>query len=59
MEGGFCCSSKNCIVRSLYSFTWSHEEERVTCSCERLIDWLMEELEIGAMIVDYDGSDKE
>ncbi len=38
---------------------WSHEEGEIVNSWERLIDWLMEELEIGAMLVDYDGTDKE
>jgi cell wall assembly regulator SMI1 len=38
---------------------WNHEEGEVTSSWKRLIDWLMEELEIWAMLVNYDGSDKE
>lgn len=38
---------------------WSHEEGEITDSWERLIDWLMEELEIGEMLVNYDGTDKE
>lgn len=38
---------------------WSHEEGEVINSWKRLIDWMMEELEIGAMIVNYDGTDKE
>jgi cell wall assembly regulator SMI1 len=38
---------------------WNHEEGEVTSSWKRLIDWLMEELELGAMLVNYDGTDKE
>ena len=38
---------------------WNHEEGEITDSWERLIDWLMEELEIGEMLVNYDGTDKE
>lgn len=38
---------------------WSHEEGEISSSWKRLIDWLMEELEIGAMLVNYDGTDKE
>jgi cell wall assembly regulator SMI1 len=38
---------------------WSHEEGEISSSWERLIDWFMEELDIGAMLVNYDGTDKE
>lgn len=36
---------------------WDHETGEVADMWRRLIDWLMEELEIGAMLVDYDGND--
>ncbi|MBX4262261.1 SMI1/KNR4 family protein [Clostridium estertheticum] len=38
---------------------WSHETGEITESWERLIDWLMSELEIGASLTNYDGSDKD
>ncbi|MBP2661402.1 MAG: hypothetical protein H6Q69_4434 [Firmicutes bacterium] len=38
---------------------WSHEDGDISNRWRRLIDWLMEELEIGAMLVSYDGSDKD
>ena len=38
---------------------WSHEGGEITNSWKQLIDWLMEELEIGEMLVNYDGTDKE
>lgn len=38
---------------------WNHEEGEITNSWETLIDWLMEELEMGAMLVNYDGTNKE
>lgn len=37
---------------------WSHESGEVSSQWKRLIDWLMEEMEIGSMLVDYDGNDK-
>jgi len=37
----------------------SHEEGKIVNRWQRLIDWMMEELEIGAMIVNYDSTDKE
>lgn len=38
---------------------WSHEEAEVSNRWDRLIDWLMDELEIGSMLVNYDGSEKD
>lgn len=37
----------------------NHEDGEVSNRWESLIEWLMEELEIGAMLVNYDGSDKD
>ncbi len=37
---------------------WSHEEGEVVEAWDKLIDWLMDEMEIGAMITNYDGTDK-
>jgi len=36
---------------------WSHETGLVSMRWGNLIDWLMDELEIGAMLVDYDGNE--
>lgn len=38
---------------------WNHEDGDISNRWKRLIDWLMEELEIGAMLVNYDGTDKD
>jgi len=38
---------------------WSHEKGELSNRWGRLIDWLMEELEIGSMLVNYDGTDKD
>ncbi len=38
---------------------WDHEIGEVSSKWEGLVDWLMEELEMGALHVNYNGSDKE
>ena len=37
---------------------WSHESGEISRTWESLIEWLTEELEEGAMTVDYNGDDK-
>lgn len=38
---------------------WNHESGNISSRWKRLIDWLMEEMEIGSMLVDYNGNDKD
>jgi hypothetical protein len=38
---------------------WSHETGRVTRRWTKLVKWLMDEMDSGAMLIDYDGKEKE
>lgn len=38
---------------------WNQEEEEIVESWNTLSEWLMEEMEIGKLLINYDGSDKE
>ena len=54
-----CIDLNNSDIDEAKIAKWSHEEGEVVESWDKLIDWLMEEMDIGAMITNYDGTDKE
>ena len=54
-----CIDLNNSNINEARIVKWSHEEGKVVESWDKLIDWLMDEMEIGAMITNYDGTDKE
>ncbi len=52
-----CLDMSRCDGIEAVVVKWNHEIGYVDEEWETLIDWLMEEMEVGGMIVDYEGND--